>query len=122
MPGVLVATVSNMLKTWPWPIRWHHVMGEVIESACEQINYLLNRTVPPRCLKCGSQDITNLSATRGGEISESGSWRHPGCEGVFHVSDIGRWNLATSEVKLIYTDEGIFSHEELVKATERNAS
>jgi hypothetical protein len=92
-----------------------HAMGEVIETACEQINYLLNRIAPPRCLKCGSHDITTLTGMRDDETGETRGWRHPGCDGIFRISEIGRWNLTTCKVKLIYKDDGMFSHEEMDK-------
>lgn len=87
---------------------WHE-MGEILDEVANRINYLSQRTNPPRCLKCSGQNIFDLETTN---FAGENRWMHPGCGGAFVLEITGSINCGPISTKAIYNPDGIFTHEE----------
>ena len=85
----------------------YELFRESLEEARNAVEWRKNRKSRPRCLTCGSHDVSSLDV----------SCIHPGCGGTFMTEETDI-RIATRTKRKFYDTEGNFLREEEVGAYE----
>lgn len=97
----------------PEPRKVQAKLRQEITETSRRIDYLKNRSIPPKCLRCGGTAVTALPAIdwpSDENVSSPSGLTHPGCGGALFAS----WKLLfISEMypTLVHDPSGVFLRE-----------
>lgn len=108
-----MADNGGFLVWLPWKRSAMAYLREELKGVDQQLDYLRQRTTAPKCLSCGSDQVTPLPPSphpeQDGPAIPAG-WKHPGCGGEVQASLSGLRFIYVYPLR-IYDADGSFLRE-----------